>query len=238
MSIIGGTHRATQESQARGYQWFQSGVQGTAPVVRPIAAPILVRQEAPWHPGSWVAAGVQGPNVRPPVSDRIITTQEMPRQPASTFSSGVPAAVAQQPPRTDRVLTAQESPWHPSSFLRPSIPVSAATPLQGAQTVGTPQVPAQPSSWFFASPPLAAATQRAVVGSIFGTQESPPQPPSFTWFPSNFAAKIIIPLGMRAATVQQPPWHPGSFYISGVPGANVTPPPPASGAGVFLLVNI
>ena len=75
---------------------------------------VAQEREALGYRSLW--SGVQGPNVRSPVTDRIFIVQEQPYHPASRFWIA-PPPVPQQIPFVRGIRVIQELPWHPSSFF-------------------------------------------------------------------------------------------------------------------------
>jgi hypothetical protein len=146
-------HYAAYERAARGFFFFNAGVQGPNVAAPPQVASILItRQEPPWHPGSSFWAGIQGPNVRPPVSDTLIIRQQQPWHPSSFLWAGRQQAGNVGPPSTGKIVlvTTQQQPWHPSSFmLSAPPPVPKQVPDQQAVIIQQQQ-PWHPSSLFFA----------------------------------------------------------------------------------------
>lgn len=111
LGTVGGQALATVLSDA-----------GIAPSSQRLGDKYFRPQEQPWHPGSFVWAGVQGPNVQPPDHKTyILTTQEYPLDhPRGFLYAGVQGPNVRVPV-TDRIFIAQELPWHPGSFVQPGI---------------------------------------------------------------------------------------------------------------------
>jgi hypothetical protein len=77
-----GTHRAQQEREARGFQFFWPGV---PPTVQSFTLPAVTRilatkQELPFHPGSRMFPGIP-PLTAPLQGSRIVSKQEQPGHP-------------------------------------------------------------------------------------------------------------------------------------------------------------
>lgn len=187
-------------------------------------------QEFPWHPRSSLATGPQGPNVRPPIADNILTKQELPFHPLP-FLTSTPGVTnpTSRPPVTDTVLVRQQSPDHPSSTFRsgiqgPNVRVSITDYIIKFQEQPFHPVPFLTS--FPPTPPVISAP--AVTRLIITRQETPGHPlPSLSYFTRQ--ANVGVPVTSRIVTVQERPYHPGPFLF-----AHVTAKPVGQGQGLIL----
>lgn len=185
MSIVAGTHRATQEREARGYQWFQSGVSGSPNVATPPHfASIFVRQEQPGHPVSIFQSGpVQAVNVGPPVVSSTIGRQEQPSHPGPAVRPSIQGPDVGLAPRMGWTFGRQEQPAHPGSVLFAGLPPSAAPIVlrPGTQIITAQERPDHPVSRVYPGLAGANVVQRAVSGSIQMRPQDPVQPGSVFW---------------------------------------------------------
>ena len=114
-----GNHAADYERAARGYRFFQAGVQG--PNVAPpplVRSTIIVTQEQPNHPGPKLWPGFQLGNVGPWSTGvtYLFGRQEQPWHPRSYFWVA-PPPVPKQLPFEQSLMLRQEQPWHPRPFF-------------------------------------------------------------------------------------------------------------------------
>jgi hypothetical protein len=116
-----GNHAADYERAARGYRFFQAGVQGPNVAPNPQVRNVFIgRQEQPYHPGPFFQTGVQGPNVAPPplVRSTIIVTQEQPNHPGPKLWPGFQLGnVGPWSTGVTYLFGRQEQPWHPRSYF-------------------------------------------------------------------------------------------------------------------------
>jgi len=191
-------HSAALAQDLDGYTFTWGGVAAVAPVAQP--GQMTTAHEAPWHPGSVLRAGVQGPNVgAPSIEDQIFTVQEQPFHPIGTVTA-LPLAATPVPATTHQAMTAQEAPYQPPGFVN--------------QPVGLPSFvaedPSQAASYAFARHSDALAQDlagRALVSQVT--------------HPSAIQVKPSVP---PALTTQEQPWHPGPIVKAGVSGQNVRTP--------------
>lgn|GEM_PF-3842943 len=148
--LISGGHREYQERGALGYRWLWPGhtIIGFPTPPQLHGTKILLRQELPDHPRSRFAAGVQGPDVAPTVTNTIITRQHLPDHPRSVF------VIGKQGPNvytktTDYVFIRQEQPWHPL-FPRSQL-FSAPPPVPKVLSFVNPIMVKQEMPWHPAS---------------------------------------------------------------------------------------
>lgn len=146
-------HYAAYEQAARGYFFFNAGVQGPNVAAAPqVRSSLITVQEPPWHPGSFFLPGRQGPNVRPPTTDTLITRQQPPWHPGSFFWAGQQQIGNVGPPSVGKIFlfTTQQQPWHPPSFLF-SAPPPVPKQLPNQQpSINRQEQPWHPGSLFFA----------------------------------------------------------------------------------------
>jgi hypothetical protein len=108
-------------------------VQGPNLATLPQVGAVLTHQEQPGHPSGSVfsAPPVLVVTVRPPVTDRILLTQEPPWHPGSMTLRGVQPNNASPPPQVGAILGRQEQPWQPLPFAWGAPGAMAAGPRQG-----------------------------------------------------------------------------------------------------------
>lgn len=152
MSQIFGTHRANYERELKGYQWIYNP-QPTNPLVTDVPPPgfIFIRQEAPFHPGSVFRAGVQGPNVRAPISDTLFIRQQQPDHPLP-FVRQSRQGPNVRPPISDGIFLRQQMPDHPLPRVWRHHPTTASIGIGITSYVITRQE--QPFQALWPPPPM------------------------------------------------------------------------------------
>lgn len=249
--ISHGSHRPQQEREARGYQWLQAGIIA-APVAALVGISTFVRQETPPQAPSFTQNGVQGPNVRPPVTDTVITRQEQPFHPGSFVAPPQPVLVppvirvvvtAQEPlldrlgkaflqtgiqgpnvrpPITDTALIRQEQPFHPSSTWQTGIQGPNVRPPTSDTVFLQQEQPYHPGPFFRPSQPTVLP---AVIRGTFTTQELLLDRLGRAFVQTGVQGpNVRPPISDTVLLKQEQPYHPLSYYTPGIQGPNVKSP--------------
>lgn len=173
----------------------------------------IVVQQLPDHPrGSWLS-GVPGPDVRVPVTDRLVVLQEIPGHPGSLFRVSLPPRITVEP-TTRLVLVTQEHPGHPGNGFVAGVPGRDVRIVTDRVFVYQEGV-AQPGPVIQSSTPLPSI---AGVRRFLITTASSPDHPS-TLLRSGVLSSRRTPVVDRLVTAQQLPDHPRSVIV---PGMRVT----------------
>lgn len=211
-----------QQYPALGKGTFSNGVQG--PNVRNVAIKenAITTQEAPrLGTGINFCAGVQGPDVRPPIRDTIIVPQEAPRLGTGTLGFGRQGPNV-RPPITDTAIITQEPSRSGYAITQAGIQGPDVQVPVTSSAITTQERPREGYSFvqFGKQGPDVASG----IGSIFTQQERPFHPGPVFW---NFI--VTIPgqevLGrIRVFVSQQYPDLGRTFFQTGVQGPDVRPP--------------